>query len=98
MALAALAYTLMDDRGWGCIALAAGTLAFMAALYGETEGREVRAQHWLAEPKGMAWLLLPFAIAGSWVSGLAALGVYAAGSFFWAQRQIHRRLSAGGQD
>ena len=98
MALAALAYSLGEAGGWGCYVLVAATLAFMVALYGETEGREVRGQHWLAEPKGMSWLLLPFAITGTWVTGLSALAVYAAGSFFWSQRQIHRRLSAGQQD
>jgi hypothetical protein len=102
MALAALGYSLSDLRGWGCIALVAAMAAFMIALYAETEGQEVRAHHWLAEPKGMAWLLLPFALTGQWVAGLGTLAAYAAGSFFWAQRQIHRRLtagaSAGGQD
>lgn len=98
MALAALGYSLAESRGWGCLALVAATAAFMIALYGETEGQEVRGQHWLAEPKGMAWLLLPFALTGNWVSGLGALAAYAAGSFFWAQRQIHRRFAAGSQD
>jgi hypothetical protein len=46
----------------------------------------------------MAWLLLPFAVMGSWITGLGALAAYAVGSFFWAQRQIHRRLPAGKQD
>ncbi len=95
MALAALGYSLTGIFGWGCIAIVVATIAFMIALYGETEGQEVRAGHWLAEPKGMAWLLAPFAVTGSWVTGLGVLGAYAAGSFFWAQRQIHRRLSAG---
>ncbi len=98
MALAALGYSLAETRGWGCLALVAATAAFMIALYGETEGQEVRGQHWLAEPKGMAWLLLPFALTGNWVSGLGALAAYAAGSFYWAQRQIHRRFAAGRQD
>jgi hypothetical protein len=94
MAVAALGYSLTPERGWGCIALVAATVAFMIALYGETEGQEVRGHHWLAEPKGMAWLLLPFAVTGAWIAGLGTLAAYAAGSFFWAQRQIHRRLSA----
>ena len=98
MALAALGYSLRQPLGWGCLALVAGTAAFMIALYGETEGQEVRGQHWLAEPKGMAWLLLPFAVSGHWTTGLGALAAYAAGSFFWAQRQIHRRFAAGRQD
>lgn len=98
MALAALGYTLGQTRGWGCLALVAGTAAFMIALYAETEGQEVRGHHWLAEPKGMAWLLLPFALSGNWITGLGTLAAYAAGSFFWAQRQIHHRFAAGKQD
>ena len=98
MALAALGYRLSDPLGWGCIALAATIVTFMVALYAETEGEEIRGGHWLAEPKGMAWLMLPFALLGSWVTGLGALAAFAAGSFFWAQRQIHRRLSAAKKD
>jgi hypothetical protein len=98
IALAALGYSLAQTRGWGCLALVVGTLAFMIALYGETEGQEVRGHHWLAEPKGMAWLLLPFGLTGNWVTGLGALAAFAAGSFFWAQRQIHHRFAAGKQD
>ena len=98
IALAALGYSLEEARGWGCLALVAATAGFMIALYGETEGQEVRGQHWLAEPKGMAWLLLPFALTGNWATGIGALAAYAAGSFFWAQRQIHRRFAAGRQD
>lgn len=94
LALAALGYALAPVRGWGCLVLVATIFAFMIAFYGETEGQEVRGHHWLAEPKGMAWVLLPFALAGSWIAGLSLLAFYAAGSFFWAQRQIHRRQSA----
>jgi hypothetical protein len=75
---------------WGCVALAATTIAFLVALRNEAEGHEVPAGHWLAERKGMAWLLLPFAAGGLWGTGLTALAAYAAGSFFWAQRHVHR--------
>jgi hypothetical protein len=40
----------------------------------------------------MTWLLLPFAAFGLWHAGLAALFAYAAASFFWAQREVHRAL------
>ena len=43
----------------------------------------------LAERKGMIWLMLPFAAFGYWQAGLAALFAYAAASFFWAQREAH---------
>ena len=98
MAFAALSFSLVEPRGWGCVALAATTTAFLAALHLEQEGPEVPGHIWLAEPKGMAWLLLPFALTGRWVTGLAALALYAAGSFFWTQRQVHARKSAPRQD
>lgn len=90
-ALLALSYMLAETRGWGCIVVAVATIAFGVALHLETEGREVPGRLWLAERKGMAWLMLPFAAAGLWGTGLGVLAVYAAGSFFWAQRQAHRR-------
>jgi hypothetical protein len=42
--------------------------------------------------------MLPFAVTGAWATGLGALAVYAAGSFFWAQREAHRLPAAGPQD
>jgi hypothetical protein len=42
----------------------------------------------------MIWLLLPFAVTGMWIPGLAMLAGYAAASFFWVQRQVHRVISA----
>jgi hypothetical protein len=92
-ALLALAYTLAGTRGlgWGCVALAAATIAFIVALRVEADGREIAGRIWLAERKGMAWLLLPFAASDFWATGLGFLACYAAGSFFWAQRQVHGR-------
>jgi hypothetical protein len=78
--------------------LAAAIAAFVIALRVEAEGRDFPGQVWLAERKGMAWLLLPFAAAGLWVAGLAVLALYAAGSFFWAQRQVHAAPAASRQD
>lgn len=94
MTLTALGFALVQERGWGCVALVATTISFLVALHGETHGREIVGRIWLAEPKNMGWLMLPFAITGRWVTGLAALALYAAGSFFWAQRQTHRPKSA----
>jgi len=90
-ALLALGYMLAEGRGWGCIVVAAATIAFGVALHLETEGRELPGRLWLAERKGMSWLMLPFAAAGLWGTGLGVLALYAAGSFYWAQRQMHRR-------
>jgi hypothetical protein len=97
-ALLALAYALSDTRGWGCVALAATTIAFILALRTEAAGQEIPGSHWLAERKGMAWLMLPFAAAGLWGTGLTALAGYAAGSFFWAQRHVHRPAPAPSAD
>ncbi|HZG08506.1 MAG TPA: hypothetical protein VEZ70_05950 [Allosphingosinicella sp.] len=88
-ALVALAYGLTDTRGWGCLALAATTIAFTLALRTEQEGVELPGRNWLSERKGMTWLLLPFALTGLWGIGLTALALYSAGSFFWAQRHVH---------
>lgn len=93
-ALLALAWSLSWRHGWGAVVLAAATLAFVAALWLEMEGREIGGKIFLAERKGMIWLMLPFAVTGSWLAGLFALACYAAGSFFWAQRQVHRVVSA----
>jgi hypothetical protein len=87
--LLVLAYALTDRRGWGCVALAGTIIAFTAALRIEAEGRDVPGRLWLAERKGMTWLMLPFAAAGLWGTGLTLLACYAGASFFWAQRHVH---------
>jgi hypothetical protein len=84
-----LAHALADSRGLGCVALAATIVAFAVALRIEVEGREVPGRLWLAERKGMTWLMLPFAVANLWGTGLTLLALYAGASFFWAQRQVH---------
>ena len=98
IAFAALGYSLAGVWGWGCLAVVAATFAFMIALHNEAADHEVEGHVWLAEPKGMAWLLLPFAISEQWVAGLGALALYAAGSFFAVQRQVHRRRPAPRHD
>jgi hypothetical protein len=86
----ALAWSLAETRGWGCLVLAATVIAFQIALRGETDRRELPHKHLLAERKGLIWLLVPFAVSGTWVTGLSTLALYAAGSFFWAQHRVHR--------
>ncbi|HEY0627068.1 MAG TPA: hypothetical protein VGD10_10085 [Allosphingosinicella sp.] len=88
-ALLALGYALTPLSGWGCMVLTVAAIAFLVALAGERAPRGTRAGAFLAEPKGMAWLMLPFAATGQWAAGLGALALYAAGSFFWGQRQVH---------
>lgn len=89
-ALLALGYNLSLVSGWGCILLAATVTVFLFALDRETGTREIEGREWLAERKGMTWLMLPFAATGYWLAGLAVLVLYAGGSFFWAQREVHR--------
>jgi hypothetical protein len=88
-ALVALSYALAPVHGWGMVLLAFTTLAFLIALGIETEGKKPRARLYLAEPKSMAWMMLPFAAFDAWHAGLAALFAYAAASFFWAQHEAH---------
>ena len=88
-ALAGVSHALAPAHGWGIVLLAFTTLAFLIALAIETEDEAVRFGLFLAERKGMTWLMLPFAILGAWHAGLALLFAYAAGSFFWAQREAH---------
>lgn len=87
--LLVLAFTLSADRDWSCVILAGTIIAFALALRIEAEGRVIPGRLWLAERKGMSWLMLPFAAAGLWETGLAVLAVYAGASFFWAQRHAH---------
>ncbi len=87
--LLVLASSLAATRGWGCLALAGTILAFAVALRIEAEGQDVPGRLWLAERKGMSWLMLPFAAADLWGTGLTVLAFYAGASFFWAQRHAH---------
>lgn len=97
-ALLGLGYARMGPDGWGAILAAATTIAFLVALAFETEGREVPGRIFLAERRGMAWMLLPFALFDLWTAGLFFLLAYAAGSFFWAQRHVHGRQAGPAQD
>jgi len=93
-----LASALAGTRGWGCIALAGTIVAFALALRIEAAGRDIPGKVWLAEPKGMTWLMLPFAVANLWGTGLTMLAAYAGASFFWAQRHVHAPSPAPPQD
>ena len=97
-ALLALGASLGRSYGWGAVLLAAATLLFMLAGRFEVEGRKPRGLVFLAERKGMTWLMLPFALAGLWLAGLFALFAYSVASFFWTQRAIHAAPPAADQD
>jgi hypothetical protein len=97
--LLVLASTLAPTRGWGCIALAGTIAAFAIALRSEVAaGREPPGKLWFAEAKGMTWLMLPFAAANLWATGLSVLAIYAGASFFWAQRHAHSPAPPAAQD
>lgn len=97
-ALLALGLSIGRFHGWGSMLLAAAILLFLLAQRFEIEGEEPRGLIFLAERKGMTWLMLPFAVAGLWLAGLFALFVYAVGSFFWAQRAVHSAPPPADQD
>jgi hypothetical protein len=92
-ALIALGLSLGRGHGWGAVLLAAAILLFLLAQRFEIEDRSPSGLLFLAERKGMSWLMLPFAAAGMWLGGLLALFAYAAGSFFWAQRAVHASIA-----
>ncbi len=77
-------------EGWGVVLLATLVIVFLLAQGVEVRGRRIKGALFLAERKGLAWLLLPFAAFGQWTAGIAVLAGYAVASFFWAQRQAHR--------
>jgi hypothetical protein len=86
-----LAYRLMPAFGWGIVLLPFVTLAFLHALSVETGSGPVAGAVFLAERRGMVWLLLPFAVLRLWPAGFVVLAAYAAASFFWAQQRVHGR-------
>ena len=97
-ALLALGLSLARSDGWGSMLLSAAIILFLLAQRFEIEGRAPPGLLFLAERKGMTWLMLPFAAAGVWLWGLFALFGYAVASFFWAQRSVHAAAPAAVQD
>ena len=97
-ALLALGLSLARAHGWGAILLSVAMILFLLAQRFEVEGRRIDGLLFLAERKGMTWLMLPFAVAGVWLSGLVALFGFAVASFFWAQRRVHTAAPAKDQD
>jgi hypothetical protein len=92
LALLALGYNLREF-GWGTLALGAATIGFMTASseHERLIARPSPRPLWLAEPDALIWLMLPFALAGWWPAGLAALALFACGSLFALQRLTRRQ-------
>ncbi|WP_157219748.1 hypothetical protein [Flavisphingomonas formosensis] len=92
-ALICLSGSLATYGNWGCWPLAAATIAFMAATGGAQRllrgmgGSDASLSLGLARIDSLIWAHLPFAAAGYWRLGLAALAVYAGASFFAVQRR-----------
>lgn len=93
MALLALGWSVMRDDGtWGALVLAATGIAFGQAQRTERQGRMLRSSLWLFERRPAILLAVVPALFGSWVGVLMLLALYAAGSFFVAQRDVHAPL------
>ena len=90
-ALLTLGYTLLPRLGWGILLTAAMAILFLIALRREIGTKEVRGALLLADRHSLLIRMLPFAISDRWGTGIAVLLAYAAGSFFWAQNEAHRR-------
>lgn len=91
-ALLALGWNLRD-AGWGAIALSIVTLGVMIALFEHERwiGKPPRRPPWLAEPDTLIWLMLPFAVGGWWMAGLAAQFALALASLLKVQRLTGRQ-------
>jgi hypothetical protein len=97
VSLLALGARLSPTLGWGMALLAVVTLAFLVARAIEAPQERVRGGTWLADGQGLIVLMIPFAVLQQWGAGLALISAYAAASFFWAQREVHR-VSRAHQD
>ena len=82
-----------NGGGWGAVVCAITAIAFAEAARTERPQGPLGGEIWLFSRRNAIVLLLPFAVLGAWNSGLAALALYAAGSFFLLQHVRHR-LSA----
>ncbi len=91
LALLALGWRMtVHGTGWGALATALAALAFAEAARVERGHAEIPGQIWLFSRRNAILALVPFAIAGAWTAGIAALAVYATASFFFVQNWHHR--------
>ena len=91
LALLALGWRLAGHgSGWGAFATALAALAFAEAARIERGRSEIPGAIWLFSRRNAILGFVPFAIAGAWTLGLAALALYATASFFFVQNWHHR--------
>ena len=91
LALLALGWRLSGyGAGWGALATVLAAGAFAEAARIERGRAEIPGQIWLFSRRNAILSFVPFAIAGAWTLGLAALSLYATASFFFVQNWHHR--------
>lgn len=84
----------MATKQWGWLLVSAGTIGSFVSLGAQRRllgwAGEARETVWLARAADMPWALVPFALAGAWDAGLAAVAAYAVGSLGWAMARLVR--------
>src|SRR5688572_12145703 len=94
LAMLALGWRLATHgSGWGAMVTALAALAFAEAARIERGHHEVPGQVWLFSRRNAILAAIPFALAGAWAVGVAALALYATASFFIVQHWHHRIAS-----
>lgn len=98
LALLALASGVARAAGWGVWLIALAIPLAMAALINEQRVLKCLpggpAPLWIASLDGLIWAMLPFALTGEWLTGMAALAIYAMLSFAVVQREVASRVLA----
>ena len=91
LALLALGWRLVGHgSGWGALVTAIFAAAFAEAARIERGNAEIPGRVWLFSRRNAILAAVPFALANAWTTCLAALGLYAAVSFFYVQHWHHR--------
>lgn len=87
-----------EGGGWGSIALVIALFGFMAALahHRRLFPDRKRPPLWLADLDSLILLYVPFALAGAWSLGLAALCAYALASLIVTQKNSAPKAQATG--
>jgi hypothetical protein len=89
VALIGWAWTLYRlDHQWGWAVMATLVIGSLAGRLPAT-----RPALWLASTDGLIWAMLPFAVAGTWGWGMAALAIYAVASFAAVQWRALREAA-----